>query len=681
MASKRIIRSGLHGIVEATVSAMRIRLFIVALTLLAFAGSSWARAQSFDATDLHRVTDIGDGKWLVRAGDDPSWSRADLDDSGWQTVSTEDDLRSAIGQTKPAVVWYRLHMRVSPADRNLAISQNNLASAFEVYTNGVLIMRAGSVSPYRGVTSVYTQAAIPRSQVATGVVVVALRLGFSSGEWLNNRPGLAPSNILLGYGLQLEDRRHYRVLVDATAQWFNGVLGLFVGLIALGIFLVNRERHEYLWAFFYGFTSALYLGLSLVRNVYPLPLFWYDVLTGVLGALPGISAIRFVWSTLGHKAGWWIRSFQYLLLTVPALLYIGSDQGRVSFRVLVFALLPFSLATALVLPVFVIRDGRRGNREAWLLLIPLVLVSFETYLQFTGYILSAFSMKSDRLDAITGALNNMSLGSLTLSLDTATSTVALSSIALIIVLRANRVSRQLSHAAAELEAARGVQSLLLSRESIPTPGFAVESVYQPAQEVGGDFFLVSPGADGSLMVVIGDVSGKGLPAALRVSLILGALQREPSRRPAQVLCGLNKVLCGQSDGGFTTCGCAVIAVDGTLTLANAGHLSPYRNGEEVAVQGGLPLGIVSEAEYDETAHQLASGDSLRFISDGVVEARDGKGDLLGFDRVLEMSRNSAAEIASAAQAFGQDDDITVVSIIWIGVHAIAPARVTDQAMI
>jgi phosphoserine phosphatase RsbU/P len=659
---------------------MRKCLSILTLALLWLAGALSGHAQSFDATDLHRVADIADGKWRVRVGDDPAWSRADLDDSGWQIVSTEDDVKAVAGEKKPAVVWYRLHVRVSPGDRNLGLSQDNLATAFEVYTNGVLIMRAGRVAPYAGVTYVYTQSPIPRSQVATGTVVIALRTAYSNGEW-RGRPGLAPSNLLLGYGLQLEDRRHYRVLVDSVTEWFSGVLGLFVGLIALGVFLVNRDRHEYIWAFVYGSTSALYLGLALVRAIYALPLFSFDVLTGVLGALPVIAAIRFVWSTLGHKAGWWIRIFQYAFLTIPAVLYIGSDQGWVSFRTLVFALLPFSLATALVLPIFVARDGRRGNREAWVLLIPLVLVSFETYLQFTGYILSAFGMKLQRLDAVTSALNSMALGSLSLSLDTATSTVALCSIALIIVLRANRVSRQLSRAAAELEAARGVQSLLLSRESIATPGFTVESVYQPAQEVGGDFFLISPGADGSLMVVIGDVSGKGLPAALRVSLILGALQREPSRQPAQVLAGLNKVLCGQSDGGFTTCGCALISADGRLTLANAGHLSPYRNGEELAVPGGLPLGIVPDAEHDESCYQLAPGDSLRFISDGVVEARNGKGDLLGFDRVLEMSRNSAAEIASAAQLFGQDDDITVVSIIWIGVNSPTPARVSDPAMV
>jgi phosphoserine phosphatase RsbU/P len=190
-------------------------------------------------------------------------------------------------------------------------------------------------------------------------------------------------------------------------------------------------------------------------------------------------------------------------------------------------------------------------------------------------------------------------------------------------------------------------------------------VYQPAQEVGGDFFLVSPGSDGSLMVVIGDVSGKGLPAALRVSLILGALQREPSRQPTQVLAGLNRVLCGQSDGGFTTCGCALISPAGTLTLANAGHLSPYRNGEELAVQGGLPLGIVPEADYEETMHQLTRGDMLTFISDGVVEARNSEGELLGFHRAEHISAQPAAEIAFIAQEFGQDDDITVLSVKWL----------------
>ncbi|HEY0759257.1 MAG TPA: PP2C family protein-serine/threonine phosphatase [Acidisarcina sp.] len=640
----------------------RLLLLLLAAFLASHAEAQGTPAGGFDGTDLHRVADISDAKWLVHAGDDPSWARPDYDDSHWQIFSTEDDIRTTVGPHKPDAIWYRLHLRVTPGEPNLALAEYNVASAFEIYSNGVLLLRAGSIVPYSGVTSIYKEALIPESQVANGAILVAIRVAFSNGEWGGAGPGLAPTNLLLGYERQLEDRRHYRVLVSSVTDWITGVLCIFVGLIALGLFVVDRQRREYLWAFLYGFTTALYLCIDLLRAYYPVPLFWFDVLTGVLGSLPAIAGLRFVWGTLGFKAGRWISLYQAIMLIIPPLLYISFDQGWIQYRGLVFATLPLSIPVNLILPIVTVREARRGNREAWMLLIPLLTGGLDTYLNYVHYIAAAFSMKFNRLDVLINTLNSMAVGSLRLSLGTATTAVSLCAIAFIIVLRTNRISRQLSRAAAELEAARSVQALLLSRESMATPGFEVESVYQPAQEVGGDFFLVSPWADGSLMVVIGDVSGKGLSAALRVSLILGALQREPSRRPGAVLTALNRVLCAQSDGGFTTCACAVLSPLGTLTLANAGHLSPYLDGEELAVEGGLPLGVVPDTQYADATYRLPSSYALVLMSDGVVEARNLKGELMGFAGASAISRQTAAQIAAAAQDFGQEDDITVLRI-------------------
>jgi hypothetical protein len=107
--------------------------------------------------------------------------------------------------------------------------------------------------------------------------------------------------------------------------------------------------------------------------------------------------------------------------------------------------------------------------------------------------------------------------------------------------------------AAELHAASTVQQLLLQSASRPTPGFQVESVYLPASEVGGDFFFVSSAPDGSLIAIVGDVSGKGLTAAMRVAMILGALRRETSHDPGEILFGLNNALITQGQLGTTAC--------------------------------------------------------------------------------------------------------------------------------
>jgi serine phosphatase RsbU (regulator of sigma subunit) len=108
-----------------------------------------------------------------------------------------------------------------------------------------------------------------------------------------------------------------------------------------------------------------------------------------------------------------------------------------------------------------------------------------------------------------------------------------------------------------------------------------------------------------------------------------------------------------------------------MTVANAGHLAPYLGGREMALDGGLPLGIAAEAAYCETEVQLEPGDSLTFLSDGVVEARNRQGDLFGFERTRDISGNAVEDIAEAAQAFGQEDDITVLRLEFVGVGVLA----------
>ncbi len=101
-------------------------------------------------------------------------------------------------------------------------------------------------------------------------------------------------------------------------------------------------------------------------------------------------------------------------------------------------------------------------------------------------------------------------------------------------------------------------------------------------------------------------------------------------------------------------------------MANAGHLPPYRNGRELPMPGALPLGMLGNLTYDLVTVQLEPGDRLTFVSDGVVEAQNKFGQLLGFDRTEELSMRPAAEIAEIANRFGQVDDITVVTIEFQG---------------
>jgi Stage II sporulation protein E (SpoIIE)/GAF domain len=229
--------------------------------------------------------------------------------------------------------------------------------------------------------------------------------------------------------------------------------------------------------------------------------------------------------------------------------------------------------------------------------------------------------------------------------------------------------------AAELQAASTVQQLLLQGASRSISGFNVEPVYVPASEVGGDFYLVHPAPDGSLIAIVGDVSGKGLTAAMRVALILGALRRETSIEPADILASLNNALVAQGQLGFTTALCVRIDTSGEFSLANAGHIPPYIDGSEFETAPALPLGLVADQIYHTKFSRLEPGQQMVLMSDGVPEARSATGELYGFARLPALTRQPAAEIAEVARNYGQEDDITVLTIRLA--EPTEPAQPTD----
>jgi serine phosphatase RsbU (regulator of sigma subunit) len=133
--------------------------------------------------------------------------------------------------------------------------------------------------------------------------------------------------------------------------------------------------------------------------------------------------------------------------------------------------------------------------------------------------------------------------------------------------------------------------------------------------------------------------------------------------PLFVLRALNRRLLGRGEAQ-ATCLAMRITADGAVTLANAGHLPPYLNGQPLEVEGALPLGVIEDAGSTVTHFQLQENDRLVLASDGIVEAMDEQGQLFGFTRVQELlqARLSASELAATAQSFGQRDDISVIAV-------------------
>ena len=371
-----------------------------------------------------------------------------------------------------------------------------------------------------------------------------------------------------------------------------------------------------------------------------------------------IAQIEFTFSFGNRRVGWAWRAYQIFLLAPPLLIWF-SWQGQFSSDAYILIEALILVPVAVLLPILLLLWYRRGNLEAGWLILPSLLPAATASTYDLGTLSIFFGWQ--RLDFLD---NTIQIGVAAVQPADIGDLLFLFAIAVVMFFRFTRVSREQARAAAELGAAREIQQRLVPAGMPELAGLKLEAAYLPAQEVGGDFYQVLAQEDGSALVVVGDVSGKGLKAAITGALAIGALRTLAAENlePAALMARLNRQICDTQESGFITCLCTRIGLDGTVTLANAGHLSPYCRGEEIAVDSGLPLGLTANAEYAETEFRLEPGQTLTLLSDGVVEAMNPQHQLLGFERVQAMSGKSAGAIAAAAQAFGQEDDITVLTL-------------------
>src|SRR5215210_7375631 len=193
----------------------------------------------------------------------------------------------------------------------------------------------------------------------------------------------------------------------------------------------------------------------------------------------------------------------------------------------------------------------------------------------------------------------------------------------------------------ELKVARGIQQASLPKEVPTLEGWQISPFYQPAREVGGDFYDFHLLSEGRLGVVVGDATGKGVPAAFMMSAtcaLLGGVATALSSSPGEVLSRVNEALLSRIPPNmFITCFCAILdPKSGTLMYANAGHDLPYLwhggNCEELRARG-MPLGLMPGMGYEEKEIILGASEAVLFYSDGLVEAHDPEREMFGFPRL------------------------------------------------
>ncbi len=631
----------------------------------AFVGS--AQGQSFDATQISAPAVLG-AKWLVQAGDDPAFAQPGYDDSHWLLVDPYQSLKTYFPGAPPRVVWYRLHVKVSPDSTGLALEEWSLSSAFEIYVNGEKLIASGSVAPYRASTfSAHLLARIPDAVIRTGALTVAMRVSISSNDWVSPFPGYYPGNLMIGPAQPLHDSMWLSVIGQNAVEWFSELSGLGLAAIALALYLVQREYREYLWIVLGFACQAATAPQAIYQLFHNLPVGWL-YLRGCLlsGAL--IFQVLMYLAFLQLPVRRWLQIF--MALAAAGILWneVQTATGTGSPLSVLASATPEMALMASVIPALLIVHWRRGNREAGILLVPALAGSLFLYADLATFLISLVPGLAAASVRIGDTLFNLEMGPFRVNLQYLSGCLSVLALGIILVRRSTRIAQQQAQIDAELAAAREVQQILLPERTETMPGFAIESAYEPVREIGGDFYQLMPQPDGSLLLVIGDVEGKGLPAAMLVSVLVGAIRgvAEYTSDPAELLANLNQRLVGREGGSLATAVAARISPDGAVVLANAGHLAPYLDGRELAVAGALPLGAKAGTQYATEHFHLARGSRLLFVSDGVVEARNGQGELLGFERSRSLSAQPVVRIVEAAKSFGQNDDITAIAITRCG---------------
>src|SRR5918995_699387 len=232
----------------------------------------------------------------------------------------------------------------------------------------------------------------------------------------------------------------------------------------------------------------------------------------------------------------------------------------------------------------------------------------------------------------------------------------------------------------ELQVARSIQQASLSKEVPQLEGWQIAPLYRPAREVGGDFYDFLELDDGHLGLVVGDATGKGVPAALVMASARSMLRAvaQASESPGDVLARVNDPLAADIPPNmFVTCFYAILdPKSGHLAYANAGHDLPYlhRDGETEELRArGMPLGLMPGMSYEEGEVSLREGNCVLFYSDGLVEAHNRKGEMFGFPRLQALIAEHGEErsledflmeelYSFVGEGWEQEDNITLLTL-------------------
>lgn len=631
------------------------------------AGAEGARTE-IETIQLGESSVILAGPWKFHTGDDPAWSKADFDDSNWSTI----DLSQGVGWTKQGYehysgfAWYRLRVDLHGATHRLALKMPDQADdAYQVFVNGQMVGEFGKFDPEH----VTAYPALPEGfplprNIGDGAVTIAIRM------WMDHAtPFSSPDAGGLHKPPTLGYASHVRNLIqldyDAMAHYFGsafveGLILLMAMLMAISLAYLDPQEQAYPWLALVCLVTLT--GLTIVLSVnYAtwLSLTQVVVLNEVILTHLRVGLWVLFWGywfrlSKIHQLHWTVWSVVAVMMACTALIRPPLYGETVPLQVAAYIsplLMIGKLALGVLLFLVAYRGFKTQKTEGWMAGTAVLLVFVANY------------QRELRLLHIPTTFSFLGFA---VQLGLIAMVVSLLIITIMLLRRFIQAQALKEQWKLEIQQAQHVQQVLIPHELPQVAGLEIDGEYRPAREVGGDFFQIIPtGTAGSVLIIVGDVTGKGLQAGMLVALIVGAVRSaaQHSSDPLRILEEVNAQLCERQHSSAT---CLVLRIDpnGAVTIANAGQLPPYVNETELSMEGALPLGIITEADFSTATTYLNPGDSIILMSDGIVEAQDAAGNLFGFDRITGMLERhaSAAEIAEAAQKFGQEDDILVLQV-------------------
>jgi Stage II sporulation protein E (SpoIIE) len=650
-------------------SRVAFRMIVVVLATV----SSTHAAQSYDLVAHGQQIIALDQLMRFHPGDDIAWANPALDDSSWPLIRGNETWYAQGYPRLTGFAWYRFKVTLPSQSGPLALWVPLIATNFQIYADGRLIAENGDMPPHAraryGPNLVFP---IPADLAHAGrPVSFAIRVWHYRWEY-ELFGGLQESMQLGDAGLirEWQAQRWHTIFWASTQFNINCLVCLLAGLGSLVLFFLRPADREFLWFATWEGFNVLYVFMGIWCNFHSFNvIFWRlggaILLAGLNGCLPVL--IRHFGKTDRTRLYWAAIAVALLDSAINALLaFNGISNFSFCVTEAVMKLLLGALNCGLLF-----QTSKESKVEMRVFALPVAVYFLNLTAIYTALALTAQGV------SWAGRYVQLFIGftDWPFPLGTYQTTGIAVQLALftILLFRFVRTRSDEERYKTELEAARTVQQVLVPDEIPTIPGFALASVYKPAGQVGGDFFQIIPIANGGVLVAIGDVSGKGMPAAMTVSLLVGTLRTlaHYTQKPSEILAAMNQRMLARSSGGFTTCLVLTVSPAGTITAANAGHIAPYVNGRELTLANGLPLGLSAQEQYAESVFSLAADEQLTLMTDGVVEARATDGELLGFDRVKAMTTQSADAIVQAAQDFGQDDDITVMTL------RLAPAKIVQ----